>query len=465
MGKVARMPWARVRVFVGQRIATFIFLAVALLGGTPEGASPAGGAAPAEPRTLVVESIELLGVPPSSLPTTLLYFPVREGEPISSAALADALHELQESHLFESVELTTAPGSEKGKVRLALEARENGLEFNVGTGVQDLSGWYLIPAQLALDNPWGHGEQLRLQARIGYRVTGLELLFEKPRFGDGKNFWGASFTGHALQHVYFVDGVEYEHKLGRGGLEGHLGRWFRPSWRYEFGLGLEGVDAEATSAARESDDVLGVNRGDILEGDSLPEGVGDDLGKRNRSAAHFEIVHDSRSRELLAATPVRGVWGRVRAEAVGSKSEKFGALTTDVRLFRAVKGAVFALRLRGGVVGDEAPFYDRFHLGGLYTVRGFPSQALTPPEGSTVFGCGSLELRAPLVGRAAEPRISGLLFVDVGHDEDDASAGMGFGVRVRVPWVESLGLDLGVPLTDGPIDEAFHGNASIGWSF
>jgi outer membrane protein assembly factor BamA len=104
-------------------------------------------------------------------------------------------------------------------------------------------------------------------------------------------------------------------------------------------------------------------------------------------------------------------------------------------------------------------------LGGLYTVRGFPSQSLTDPEGSTVFGAASLEFRAALVGRRDRPRLAGVLFVDAGVDDDEPAAAAGFGVRLRVPWLESLGLDLGIPLTESPIEEAFHANASLGWSF
>ncbi len=127
---------------------------------------------------------------------------------------------------------------------------------------------------------------------------------------------------------------------------------------------------------------------------------------------------------------------------------------------------VFGLRLRGGVIGESAPFYDRFYVGGLYTVRGFPSQSLTAPEGSTSFGSASLEYRAALIGRRDAPRLAGLLFVDGGVTEgDDPAAAAGFGVRLRVPWLQSLGLDFGIPITESPVEEAFHANLSLGWSF
>ena len=47
----------------------------------------------------------------------------------------------------------------------------------------------------------------------------------------------------------------------------------------------------------------------------------------------------------------------------------------------------------------------------------------------------------------------------------DVSAGAGIGLRLRVPWIGWLGLDVARPLTDSPVREAFHGNASIGMTF
>ncbi len=419
----------------------------------------------AQDRALVVESIEARGNSRTSLETIHRFFPLREGDAIDAASLASALDELRRSDLFESAELTTEPGAERGRVRIVLDVREKGVQLRVGTGYTDLSGWYLIPAELAFDNRLGHGERLRLQAKIGYRVVGVELGFEERRFGDGRNSWGATISTQGVARVYFDDGVELEHQVGRGGIEAHLGRRFAREWGVVGGAGFEAVDAESTATLREDDPVTGADKGDEISGDAIPEGVRDDLGKRKRTFLHASLVHDSRSRRNIASTPASGAWGALRADGVLSDEESFAALTADVRAFHALGDGVLALRLRGGVVGEEAPFYDRFHLGGLYTVRGFPSQSLTDPEGSTVFGAASLEFRTALVGRRDRPRLAGVLFVDGGVDDDEPAASAGFGVRLRVPWLESLGLDLGIPLTDSPIEEAFHANASLGWSF
>ncbi len=70
------------------------------------------------------------------------------------------------------------------------------------------------------------------------------------------------------------------------------------------------------------------------------------------------------------------------------------------------------------------------------------------------------------------PRLAGLVFADLGWAGDtglgsDATvkAGVGYGLRVRVPWLDRIGIDVGVPLSPSPFDESFHLNLSLGWTY
>jgi outer membrane protein assembly factor BamA len=175
----------------------------------------------------------------------------------------------------------------------------------------------------------------------------------------------------------------------------------------------------------------------------------------------------------VAGTPASGWWGHVRGEGfLREDGDDFGAVIADLRAYRAVRRGAFALRLRGGLVDESAGFYDRFHLGGLYTVRGYPSQSLSPAGGDTRFWTAALELRAPLTGPRADPRLLGVLFADCGDswrdgdaDKVDLNASVGWGLRLRVPWFDSVGLDFGLPIDSSPVRESFHANAALGWNF
>ena len=66
----------------------------------------------------------------------------------------------------------------------------------------------------------------------------------------------------------------------------------------------------------------------------------------------------------------------------------------------------------------------------------------------------------------------GLAFADLGTgwdpdlpSLDQSAASVGYGFRVRVPWIGPLGVDVGKPLSASPVDEAFRVNLSIGWTY
>jgi len=150
-----------------------------------------------------------------------------------------------------------------------------------------------------------------------------------------------------------------------------------------------------------------------------------------------------------------------------------GSWQADVRSYVPLGAEVqLAARLRAAACSYEAPFYSRYYVGGIYTVRGYASQSLTRPEGDLNLGAGSLELRHAWAGPAENPRFSGIAFVDaaVGWSGEppstsDLAWGAGIGFRVRLPWFGQVGLDAALPLSPSQLDESFHLHGSLGWSF
>jgi len=433
------------------------------------GPRPAG----AQARTLVLEEIVVEGNTRTSRDAVLRRLPLEEGAPISPERILDALDALRAADLFAKLDFRTGPGSARGLVKLVLLVEEKGVELRFGTGYRDLDGWYLVPAELRFDNRLGRGERLRITSKIGYRLAGIGAALEEPFAGArGRAFWGIDLGGYGSDRVYFVDGVEYVHHVGRGHLGGWAGRRLGSTWRLEVGARAEAIDADSTAEAHETDDLRGVDRGDTLPFAELPAGVADDVGERRGSVLHVEVARDTRDARRVCGTPASGLWGRVRGEALLRDGHDAVAVTADLRAYRAAGRVAFAARVRGGVVGERAAFYDRFHLGGLYTVRGFPSQSLAVPAGDTRFWTATLELRGPLAGRPDVPTLAGVAFVDAGDgwssgapEISDAASSIGFGLRLRVPWIDSVGVDFGIPFSESPVGEAFHANGALGWNF
>ena len=123
---------------------------------------------------------------------------------------------------------------------------------------------------------------------------------------------------------------------------------------------------------------------------------------------------------------------------------------------------------------DDVPFFDRFFLGGPYTLRGFGYREVGPkddqnePLGGNSYGLFSLEYTFKI----AEP-LRFAMFYDMGFVEasefdfnpSNYNSNWGLGLRIMVMGAP-LRLDLGFPLqTDSSNDQSHEFNFSFGTRF
>ncbi len=429
-------------------------------------------APPAAARELVLEAVELNGAERTSLGTVLRHLPLQPGRIIEQAELVAAVDELRRSELFADVAFSTRPGSDRGLLVLVLDVREHGVDFRWAAGNTDLDGWYLAPMMLVAGNPTGRGDRLDLQLRWGFRHSGFLLGYLRPRAGDGRDWWALRASAISTERPWFADGVEYRLDVGAAGLAGVYGRRWSRHWLGEVGLNLAGVHT-ASHARAYGDAVDGsVSYDDRVEREALPQAIRDGLGDDMRVVVHADLQHDTRSGRRRAGSTTDGLWGRLKVQTVAQGPRSHLGLVGDLRSYHDAPGGVVAWRLRGAMVTANAAFYDRLYLGGMYTVRGFPTHALSAPGGDEWLWAGSVEYRSRILGAGDSTRLAGVLFLDAGaagRFDGDAvpgvAAGAGYGLRVRVWWLDWIGLDVAYPLTRRPIDQRFQATASIGWSF
>ena len=147
------------------------------------------------------------------------------------------------------------------------------------------------------------------------------------------------------------------------------------------------------------------------------------------------------------------------------------------------KGHVIELGASGGVVeafnNDTVPFYERFYLGGLSSLRGFRYRGISPREpgfdepiggGSYWFGYG--EYSIPVFDTEGGAGVRLATFYDIGSVGEDAydfnvseySSNWGFGIRLNIPRLGPLRIDYGIPIK---YDEYNKGSGriqfSVGW--
>ena len=136
------------------------------------------------------------------------------------------------------------------------------------------------------------------------------------------------------------------------------------------------------------------------------------------------------------------------------------------------KGHVLEIGGRTGVADSlqgQVPFYDRYYLGGIWSLRGFkyrnvaPREAFDPtaanpmttePIGGDTYWFGSVEYSVPIFEQDSGVGLRFALFYDIGEVDSGAFSysgdyldNWGLGLRLVIPHLGPLRLDYGVPIT------------------
>jgi outer membrane protein insertion porin family len=156
--------------------------------------------------------------------------------------------------------------------------------------------------------------------------------------------------------------------------------------------------------------------------------------------------------------------------SVEKADPKFGGDTQftraiiDGRFYQRLGQSVLALRLKAGRTSDSTPYYERFYLGGAYSLRGYAERSLTPLAYGTELFLGNVEWRIPIASRDPQkPNLVGVIFLDTGgigapatgNAGDEIFTSVGFGFRLKVPVIGWLRCDFAYP-EKRPDDFRFH---------
>ncbi|NIM18673.1 MAG: BamA/TamA family outer membrane protein [Candidatus Latescibacteria bacterium] len=434
-------------------------------------------------RVLWLEAIRVSGNKRAKEKDILRHIHLSPGDTISVSVLKKERLRLLATDYFTDVHFSTRPGSERGAVILVIEVTERSYPLiETGFGYHDLHGWFLTLIGFRFDHTFGIESRMRLGLRLGFHIAGVDAEWEKPEPPGGG--FGLVARGHlySQEHLFFGSGPdtsqsvgdwqgtdwrEFKQKVNRYG--GELALRYRAgrSTRFSFGIKAESVDPESTFVDRDNDLDLPFN--------SLPPDLQPNTDRTLITGFLFRIHRDTRD---VPAFPRSGSLARLTLEANSSLlggDEIFSKVVADYRKHIHIKNEwTISARLNGGVTSRGTPYYERFYLGGIYSIRGFRELSLSRTTGDDGFWLGSAELRWPLVASPGKPpRLTGLVFIDAGQgwkrgevfSSDTIESAVGYGIRIRLPWLGILGIDAGIPFTDGKTGESFRVHGSLGFSF
>jgi len=445
---------------------------------SPDTASAGGGdLQPA--RALLLDRIIFTGN--RRIPDEILRGAVgmQPGDTVTVGALTRMRYEVLHSHpLVRDAHLSTSPGSRLGYVRVEIEIDERGrAAFETGFGYHDIYGWFLTVAGIRWQPVRKNDSMWRAGVRIGFHLTGLDADWEKPGLLD--NGAGVGMRGwiYNEDHLFYGPGAEprddrpaqrkYRQDISRAGAELYL--LYKPGTTTRFTFGLRAEAVEPDSSFKDAD------TGDEYPGSGLPPTMVSSLGRTAITGLQIRMIRDTRD---LTAWPRSGSYTNLSLQAnteLLGGDQIFSKAVLDTRFYLGTGGwKSINGRLKAGITSSGTPYYDKFFIGGIYSVRGFAELSLSPASGHDGFWLAGLEWRVPLIPSDRKPpRLTGLLFLDAGQgwtsgeplSSSTIRSAAGYGFRLRLPWLGMLGIDVGVPLSDGTTGDPFRVHGSIGFSY
>jgi outer membrane protein insertion porin family len=402
-----------------------------------------------------IEKIEIKGNVKTKDKVIRRELAVAPGEIFDMVGVKLSKKRLEGLDYFSKVDTQNEPTDVPNRKNLVVGVEEkNTGNFTVGAGfssVDSIVGFAEVSqGNFDLFNPpyfTGGGQKFRLRTQIGTQRQDYQLSFVEPWFLDRKLAFGVDLYHRDLGYLSDIyDQTQTGAKLS---LTRALGSDFLIG---SVSYTIENIGIDVTDPTRATQTIL------------------DEQGHRLVSKVGTSIAYDTRNSTFL---PDGGQRTELLTELAGGP---FGADTDYFRVelrtawyFKGfAEGHVLELTGRTGVVqnygsSDRVPLFDRWYLGGLYSLRGFDYRDVGPkdvngePLGGETYWFGSAEYSIPIVDR-----LRAAFFYDAGmvyrsafrFSQDIYNTGMyndnvGIGLRLNLP-IGPLRLDYGIPINTDP---------------
>lgn len=424
-----------------------------------------------EGQKAYVEKIEIRGNHKTKDRVIRRELAVSPGEVFDMVRVQISRQRLEGLNYFEKVDARPEPTDVPNRKNLVVGVEEkNTGNLTVGAGfssIDSLVGYAEVTqGNFDLFNPphfTGAGQKMRLRAALGTERKDFEVEFVEPWFLQRKLTFDVSLFYHDLNYV----SVENLYHQIIGGVRVNLTR----ALGSDFLIGGIGYSLEN----------IGIIFNDLTSGPTttgtpgqaypgvpvnVPQALLDQSGYSLISKFTASLAYDTRNSVQL---PDRGQ----RTELLGELAGHFGGVQNyyklDLKTRWYFKGLFpgHVLELVGGTgvaeaygSTDSVPFFDRYYLGGINTLRGFEFRGVSPrqpdspgfhsdePIGGDTYWFGSAEYSIPIIDRL---RVAA--FYDIGYvqlapytwDFSTYASDWGLGVRLNLP-IGPLRLDYAFPL-------------------
>jgi outer membrane protein insertion porin family len=307
----------------------------------------------------------------------------------------------------------------------------------------------------------GGGQKFRLKVQLGTQRQDYELSFIEPWFLNRKLSFGVDLYRHQLD----FESPNNIFDETRTGMRLSL---TRALWS-DFFIGSISYTLEDVGISLNSgfNGPMAVFPNFIPR--NVPQAILDETGDHLYQRFGGTLAYDTRNSTQL---PNHGQRTEVEMElSEGDKTYYKLDLKSDWFFPGFFKGHVLEASGRVGFAdslsGGDVPFYDRYYLGGLYSLRGFkyrnvaPREAFDPtapfvasePIGGDSMWFGSLEYSIPILEKDNGLGVRVALFYDIGSVSagpysfsGDYDSNWGLGFHLNIPRLGPLRLEYGIPI-------------------
>jgi outer membrane protein insertion porin family len=395
---------------------------------------------------------------------------VTPGETFNMVRVKISKRRLEGLGFLNTVETDVDPTEDVPNARNLVVSVEEGQSgsFYMGAGfstVENIFGYVgLTQGNFDLANPpsfVGGGQKLRIQLTLGTRQQNIEMKFVEPWFLGRRLIFELDAFHRNLQ--YLSDVYDQRETGARVGLIKEIFPGVRAGVNYT----IENIGINFNESSTQTNVLVRPLPGGGRETVVTPPQVSPELAQEEGdwlvSKPGLSLIYDRRGPGFL---PDRGHKEELNFSVGGGP---FGGDTDFVKwefqsawYFRGfAEGHVLELGGRTGVVepfanSDRTHIWDRFYLGGAYTLRGYsfrdisPVDSLGEPIGGNTMWMATAEYSIPVIDR-----VRFAAFYDAGVVNADAydwntrdfADDWGIGLRINIPQMGPLRLDYAFPIT------------------
>ena len=346
-----------------------------------------------------------------------------------SKALRTSHQRLQRLDFFEDVSITPEPTADKTKMDLIVDVKEKPTgAFSVGAGYSSIDS-LMFMAEISQNNFLGRGQRLSLQGNISGRSARYNLGFTEPRFYDTQLLLGLDLYNWEREYdTYTRDSTGFGLRFGY------------PIWELWHMSTSYGFDDSTLS------DVSADAAPSIIESQNINVSSFVTLGFA-RDTRNSSFVTTKGSLNTLIGEYAGGILGgdSQYTKVEGSTGWYFPGFFFDETAFHFKIAAGQAWENED----DKLPDYEKFYLGGISNLRGFPSRSIgvktQDPDTGIIYITGgqimwytNVEYLFPIVKKGG---LRGVFFYDAGNvydnrwDANDIKQDVGAGIR----WLSPMG--------------------------